>query len=185
MLGSSLTTDYDPANASGMLKYIHGIRALRKVIMDQKRKGHEWEIDRSNGVEGVVNSDKIKISFANVDTACNDKRPPQPNSPKGAGSKRDCSGNIDPSYRSEQLSLYPDPETSKSSRPGDYSLYYLMVDSDENAELSRPVIKNGGFDRKFRERIYLLRDTESKGEAKPLTPEEPVSGDPNPTRTSK
>ena len=181
MLARSSTTGYDTVNAPGLQAYMRGIRILREVLVGQKRKGHKWELDREDGVEGVVNSDKIKISFANVDIACNDKRPPQPISPKGAGSKCACSGNI----RTEKLPLFPDLEPSKPSRPADYSLYYVMADSDGNAELSRPVIKNGGFHRKFRERIYLRKGMELKGEATPSTPKEPVSGDPNPTRTSK
>ena len=153
-------------------RIIEGVFALRDEFL-----GKEWGKYSCSCIEGIVNGKKkIVVGFTNVDTACKDEISPQPISPKGLASKRACSGDIDSSGQNEygQLPLFP----SRSL------FYYLMVDKHGNAELSSPLIRDGGFSA-FHERIYLRKGMELKGEATPSTPKEPVSGDPNPTRTSK
>ncbi|MEM9734404.1 MAG: hypothetical protein AAF903_13100 [Pseudomonadota bacterium] len=55
-----------PLNAPGTLGYIHGVEALRGQILDSI-----WQIDRTLGVEAVVNRERgIRIGYQNVDRAC-------------------------------------------------------------------------------------------------------------------
>ena len=179
----SATTKFYPATAPSTLAYMEGISALRDEF-----RGKEWETYYYDGIEGIVNHKKeIVVSFTNVHLACKDEILPQPISPKGLASERACSGNIDPSGQNEcgQRSLFHSPRLT------DYRFYYLMLDKHGNVELSSPVIRNERFRNgrlrngrfrngrfsTFNERIYLRKGMESKGEAKPSIPEEPVSGD--------
>ena len=158
----SATKSY-PAGAPYTLAYMEGISALRNEFL-----GKKWKKYCCRGIKGISDHQEITAAgFTNVHLACKDEILPQPISPKGLASERACSGDIDSSGQNEygQLPLFP----SRSL------FYYLMVDKHGNAELSSPLIKNGEFDT-FNERIYLRKGMELKGEAKTLTPEEPVSG---------
>jgi hypothetical protein len=132
-------TDFHPANAPGTFGYHHGTWALRDQFV-----GTKWIIDRSDGIEAIRNEDlKLKIAFCNVDLACDDNHIPKPRSEKGAGAERASGatlfGNL-PHY---------------APRPvGDWMLYYLMVDQNGAAELTRPVVSGGTFSAAV-ERIYL------------------------------
>jgi hypothetical protein len=134
-------TDFHPANAPGTFGYHHGTWALRNEFV-----GDHWLLDRSDGIEAIWNEDlKIKIAFCNVDVACDDDRIPRPRSVKGAGAERASGtplfGNL-PQYA---------PLQSDGT-----ALYYLMVDQNGAAELTRPVVSGGTFVAAI-ERIYLSR----------------------------
>lgn len=136
---SADATAFHPANAAGTFSYQHGTWALRDEFV-----GDAWLLDRPDGVEAIRNDAiKAKIIFANVDVSCNDKHKPKPRSRKGAGAERVCGGNLFGSL----------PEFAPR-QPEGWATYYLMVDENGAAELTRPVIKNGTFI-SYIERIYL------------------------------
>jgi len=85
----------------------------------------------------------VKVIFANVDLACNDEQPPKPRSRKGAGSERACQGNL-----FGVMPLYA-PRHNEV-----WATYYLMLDAEGAAELTRPIIKGSTFSA-YVERIYL------------------------------
>jgi hypothetical protein len=132
-------TDFHPSNAPGTFGYHHGTWALRNSFV-----GERWIVDRGDGIETILNDDlKLKIAFCNVDLACADEHIPKPRSEKGAGAER-ASGT--PLFGS--LPQY-------APRPrGDSMLYYLMVDQNGAAELTRPIVSGGTFLAAV-ERIYL------------------------------
>lgn len=132
-------TAFHPANAAGTFSYQHGTWALRDGFV-----GDAWLLDRPDGVEAIRNdATKVKVVFANVDVACNDEQKPKPRSRKGAGAERVCVGNL--------FGSLPD---FAPRQPEGWATYYLMVDGNGAAELTRPVIKNGTFV-SYVERIYL------------------------------
>ena len=134
-------TEFHPANAPGTFGYHHGTWALRNEFI-----GDRWILDRSDGIEAIWNEDlQIKIAFCNVDVACDDERIPRPLLVKGAGAER-ASGT--PLFG--RLPQYAPRLT------GATALYYLMVDQNGAAELTRPVVNGGTFVAAI-ERIYLSR----------------------------
>jgi hypothetical protein len=135
----SNATDFHCSNAPGTFSYHHGTWSIRDQFVDK-----DWSVCRLDGIEGIRNDTlKIKVAFSNVDLACKDDHIPKPRSEKGAGAERASSGSLFgylPQYA-------PDPTD-------DVALYYLMVDQDGAAELTRPVVSNGTFATPI-ERIYL------------------------------
>lgn len=136
---SADATPFHPLNAPGTFSYQYGTWALRDEFV-----GEVWQLERPNGVETISNDAvKVKVVFANVDIACDDERKPKPRSRKGAGSERVCVGNLFGSLPE----FAPEP-------PRGWATYYLMVDENGAAELTRPVVKGGSFT-SYIERIYL------------------------------
>jgi hypothetical protein len=139
---SANATPFHPANAAGTFAYQHGTWSLRDQFVSEA-----WQEDRVDGVEAIRNDAlRIKVAFSNVDIACNDLHQPKPRSKKGAGAER-ASG----------LDLFGDLPRFAPRPKGDGALYYLMVDENGAAELSRPVVKGGTFVASV-ERIYLSTD---------------------------
>jgi hypothetical protein len=132
-------TPFHCSNAPGTFSYHHGTWSVRDQFV-----GKEWDVCRLDGIEGIRNETlKVKVAFSNVDLACDDNHIPKPRSEKGAGAERAAGGGlfgILPHYA-------PEPTD-------DFALYYLMVDQDGAAELTRPVVSNGTFTTAI-ERIYL------------------------------
>jgi hypothetical protein len=136
---SANATAFHPANAAGTFSYHHGTWALRDQFV-----GKKWIEDRTDGIEAICNDPlKIKIAFCNVDLACDDNHSPKPRSKKGAGAERASGGG-----------LFADLPQYAPRPAGDYALYYLMVDENGAAELTRPVLKGGTFVTPV-ERLYL------------------------------
>jgi len=132
-------TDFHPSNSPGTFSYHHGIWALRNHFV-----GDRWAVDRSDGIEAIRNDSlKLKIGFCNIDLACDDEHIPKPRSEKGAGAER-ASG----------TPLFGSLPHYAPRLVGDPMLYYLMVDQNGAAELTRPVISGGTFSAAV-ERIYL------------------------------
>ena len=132
-------TPHHCANASGTFAYQHGTWALRNQYV-----GEKWKVDRTNGVEAIINiSLGIRVVFSNVTIACDDENEPKPRSAKGAGAERLCMGNL-----FEDLPRYVRRQDEK------IATYYLMVDEKGAVELTRPVISGGTFS-EYVERIYL------------------------------
>lgn len=131
------------ANAPGTFAYQHGSWALRHEFVGA---GRDWVLERPNNVEAIWNEAlKVRVVFSNVDIACQDDpgQEPKPRSDKGAGSERVCQGNLFgdlPRYAPKQYS-------------GE-ATFYLMVDANAAAELTRPVISGGTFSA-YIERNYL------------------------------
>ena len=141
-LSASNATPFHAANAAGTFAYQDGTFSLRDMHVGA---GSRWVTDRSNGIEAIRNDAlRIRIAFANVDLACNDKQGPKPRSGKGAGAERACQGNL----FGDDLKQYA-PSVSEL-----FAGYYLMVDENGAAELTRPVIKGRTFST-YVERIYL------------------------------
>jgi hypothetical protein len=123
-------TAFHAANAAGTYAYHEATWALRDRFV-----GGDWVLDRSDGVETIKNDKlKIKVAFSNVDQACNTFHIPKPRTKKGAGAERavgaDLFGGL-PHYVPRQS--------------GEWSFYYLMVDQNGAAELTRPVVRGGTF----------------------------------------
>lgn len=134
-------TNFHAANASGTQSYQNGVWALRYHYA-----GDEWDVCRKDGVETILNNDLLlRVGFCNVDLCCDDAFGPKPRSDKKSGSER-----------AANLSLFESlPMHSPPPAPSNHmSLYYLMVDLNGAAELTRPVISNGTFEN-WVERIYL------------------------------
>lgn len=142
-----------PQNAPGTLAYIYGVGALRAQVL-----GEDWVIDRTLGVEAVINHKlRIRIGFQNVDRAC-DLFPPMPRSDKGSGSARLC--------RLPLFDFFGVVLDSEADRlPSDVAedplgeqiiTYFVMVGEDGSVELSCPVIANKRY-AEFMERIFIDR----------------------------
>ena len=147
---ASSATAFHAANAAGTFSYHHGIWALRDRFVSG-----EWVVDRTNGVETIRN-DKLKIivGFCNVDLACVDAHRPQPRTRKGSGSEK--IAGIVGLFDDVSLPHYvPRPK-------GEWLFFYLMVDENGAAELTRPVVKNGRFIAAI-ERIYLTYGSDDDG----------------------
>ena len=136
---SADSTPYHPANAAGTLAYQYGTWALRDQFV-----GNGWVIDRSDAVEAIRNDETmVKVVYSNVDVAGDLENGPKPRSRKGAGSERVCNG-----FLFDDLPQYaPAPDD-------EYATYFLMVDVNGAAELTRPVIQRGTFS-SYIERIML------------------------------
>lgn len=136
---SAEASPFHPANAAGTFAYQSGTWALRNEFV-----GSDWVIDRSNSVEAIKNEDtKVKIVYSNVDLACNEDQGPKPRSRKGAGAERVCNGNL-----FDELPQYA------PNQDDEYATYFLMVDENGAAELTRPVIRDGTFSSCI-ERIFI------------------------------
>nr|WP_210291390.1 hypothetical protein [Bradyrhizobium elkanii] len=145
---SANATAFHAANAAGTYSYHGGTWALRDRFV-----GGDWMLDRSDGVETIKNDKlKIKVAFSNVDLACNSFHVPKPRTKKGAGAERaigaDLFGGELPQYAARDAS--------------EWRFYYLMVDQNGAAELTRPVVKGGTFIAAL-ERIYLSRGAGEDG----------------------
>lgn len=149
-------TALHPAKAPGTFAYHHTIAAIRREFI-----GVEWEIDRSDGIETIRNDALgVKVSFCNVDVACG-KEHPKPRSEKGAGAER-----------ASCPTLF-DYAGAEGLRPmvrvpvGGSALFYLMVDQQGRAELTRPVIARRTFVAAV-ERIFLIEDGEDEATVMPI-----------------
>ena len=129
------------ANAAGTFSYHFGVFALRDGHL-----GKIWDMARPSNVEVIRNkSAKLLVGFSNVHWACDDENEPQPRSEKGAGAER----------VERQAGLFDDLPRYAQRPDGDaWAMYYLMVDTNGRAELSRPVVKDGTYSG-FIERLYL------------------------------
>jgi hypothetical protein len=138
---SANATSFHPANAAGTFSYHHGTWAIRHEFVGKDG----WADDRVDGIEAIRNDTlKIKVAFCNVDIACNDQHWPKPRSKKGAGAERASGGG----------GLFADLPHYAEKPSGEFALFYLMVDEQGAAELTRPVVKGGTFESAV-ERIYL------------------------------
>lgn len=149
-------TGLHPSNAAGTFSYHHGVAAIRREYL-----GREWEIDRQDGIEAIRNDTLgIKVSFCNVDEACG-REHPKPRSEKGAGAERASGPNLFEHYGAGEL-------VAHAPKPIDGpALFYLMVDQQGRAELTRPVIARRTFVAAV-ERIFLIQDIEEDETILPL-----------------
>lgn len=141
-------TGLHPANAAGTFSYHHGVAAIRREYL-----GDDWEIDRRDGIESIRNDPLgVKVSFCNVDEACG-RDHPKPRSEKGAGAERASGPNLFEHAGAGDLAPH-------APKPVDgLALFYLMVDQQGRAELTRPVIARRTFVAAV-ERIFLIEDVE-------------------------
>ncbi len=149
-------TGLHPANAAGTFSYHHGVAAIRREYLSD-----EWEIDRRDGIEAIRNDAVgIKVTFCNVDEACG-RDHPRPRSEKGAGAERASGPNLFEHYGAGELVAHaPMPVDGPA-------LFYLMVDQNGRAELTRPVIARRTFVAAV-ERIFLIKEVEENGAILPL-----------------
>lgn len=137
-----------PLNAPGTLAYIFGVYELRAQTI-----GRGWEVDRSCGVEAVINRNIGKrIAYQNVDRACVEDWPPIPRSAKGKGAEH-----LNGTDLFEYFGVKPGPLTGV--KEDETPTYYIMVGEDGSVELSCPVIKNGTYQH-FIERILVHTPSE-------------------------
>ena len=149
-------TGLHPSNAAGTFSYHHGVAALRRECL-----GDDWEIDRSDGIEAIRNDALgVKVSFCNVGEACG-KDHPKPRSGKGAGAERASGPDLFEHVGAGELVRFaPKPFEGPA-------LFYLMVDQQGRAELTRPVIARGTFVAAV-ERIFLIEDADDGDRGLPL-----------------
>ncbi|MEN2978184.1 hypothetical protein P7L78_20720 [Tistrella bauzanensis] len=149
-------TGLHPSNAPGTFSYHHGVAALRREYL-----GDDWEKDDSDGIESIRNdSIGVKVSFGNVGEACG-RDHPKPRSKKGAGAERASGPTLFEHAGVGDLESY-------AVKPVDgLPLYYLMMDRQGRAELTRPVIARGTFVAAI-ERIFLIKDVEEDDTILPL-----------------
>jgi hypothetical protein len=146
-----------PLNAPGTLAYIYGVEALRGQLLND-----EWVIDRTLGVEAVINQRLgVRIGYQNVDRACDPVLPPMPRSDKGSGAARMCRL---PLFEHYGVVLETDedrlPREDLQDPLGDQIItYFVMVGDDGSVELSRPVITGRKYG-DFVERIFIDRPSE-------------------------
>jgi len=137
---SGNATPFHAANAAGTFSYHGGTWALRNRFV-----GPDWVVDRADSVEAIKNIKlRVKVAFSNVDAACT-PLVPKPRTKKGAGAERA----MGPSLFDELPQYAP-------RQAGDWQFFYLMVDMDGAAELTRPVVRGGTFTSAI-ERNYLSR----------------------------
>lgn len=149
-------TGLHPANAAGTFGYHHGVAAIRSEFI-----GKDWVIDRRDGIEAIHNDVlDIKVSFCNVDLACG-KDHPKPRSDKGAGAERASGPTLWEHFGAGELKSHA-PKPVKGP-----ALFYLMVDQDGRAELTRPVIARRTFVAAL-ERIFLIEEIEDDTTIMPL-----------------
>lgn len=160
---ASNATPFHAANASGTYAYHGGTWSLRDRFV-----GKEWTVDRVNGVE-VIRNEKLKIvvAFSNVDLACNDDHIPQPITKKGSGAERTVGG----LFSEGDLPRYAVGSTDQ------WKFYYLMVDENGAAELTRTYVKGGRFVSPI-ERIYLSEGSDDDGSKLLETPPSDMEFDP-------
>lgn len=121
-------------NAAGTLAYHYGVLETRVQFL-----GKKWEIIRGGGIEAIFNAEKkIKLGYQNVDIACVRGTDPQPRTEKGAGSERECAGNLFEYFNVAAPKLVVPPK-------GSVQVFYIMVDERGAVEVSKPVIKDGMF----------------------------------------
>ncbi|KGT77225.1 hypothetical protein MA20_21725 [Bradyrhizobium japonicum] len=150
-----------PLNAPGTLGYIHGVGALRGQILDG-----EWIIDRTLGVEAVINNRLgVRIGYQNVDRACDIVFPPMPRSERGNGMARLCRL---PLFEHFGVELESDadrlPNDEFQDPMGDQIVtYFVMVGEDGSVELSRPIIAQKKYGQ-FVERIFVDNPSDDWGE---------------------
>lgn len=136
-----------PLNAPGTLAYIFGVHELRQQIVDA-----DWQVDRSCGIEAVVNHRiGIRIGYQNVDQACDPIFPPAPRSAKGSGAELMCGPTL---FEHAGVEAGPLHIVQQDGIP----TYYVMVGEDGSVELSHPIIKNGNY-AGFSERIFVYSPT--------------------------
>lgn len=121
-------------NAPGTLAYHYGVLETRVQFM-----GDHWEISRSGGFEAIFNPEKkIKLGYQTVDVACAKAIGPKPRTEKGAGSERECEGNL-----FDYSGVFAPKLVQKPK--GAISVFYIMVDERGAVEVSQPVIEDGKF----------------------------------------
>lgn len=172
MTAGANATAFHAANAGGTFSYQDGTWALRDRHV---RPEGEWEVDRTHGVEAIVNSQRsVKIAFANVDVACDDNQGPKPRSKKGLGGEKVFGGDL---FGGKLPEYAPAPKDGIAA-------YYLMVDANGACELTRPLVKGGTF-AAYVERIYLSNGGEFDGDAILVPDNAPVADfDPEVVRKS-
>lgn len=132
-----------PNNAPGTLAYIYGVSELRHQLLDGV-----WEVDRTCGVEAVVNRRlNLRIGYQNVDRACDVNFAPLPRSNKGAGSEILCGPNL---FEYAGVEAGPLTGVKEDGIP----TFYVMVGEDGSVELSQPIISKGTYVG-FVERIFI------------------------------
>ncbi len=157
---SMKATDLHPANASGIFAYLEGVQKLREVFTVED----EWDIDRTDGVESIRNDQRhIRITYSNVDWACDNNHTPKFLSKRGAATER---------MSGEQTDVFEDTllfgPIQTAVRP---VLYCLLVDSDGRAELTNPEIVDGEIKHAF-ERIFLILEKEDETITPPMDEED-------------
>lgn len=137
------TSPLMPINAPGTLAYHFGVRKMREAFC-----GKEWELDRSGGVESIVNaSETTKVVYQNVDVACSRALKPKPRSDKGSNFELECQGNLFEFYK-----IFA-PEQVKPIK-NKTKIVFIMVDDRGAVEVSTPVVEGGKFSG-FVERIFV------------------------------
>jgi len=123
-----------PANAAGTMAYHHGVEAMRMQFV-----GDHYRMDRTGGIESIISQDgKRKVVFQNVDVASSKTMEPSPRSEKGSGLEQACTLNL-----FEALGVKLPRQVRQDN--GVSAVFFIMVDDRGAVEVSRPVLKDGGF----------------------------------------
>ncbi|WGZ92185.1 MAG: hypothetical protein QJT80_06800 [Candidatus Thiocaldithrix dubininis] len=153
-------TDFDVPGSRGDAIYRKGNLFLREKFV-----GHGgWELATDNHLAGIIHPELgIRILVQNVVKACDEFVIPQPISEKGTSSTYIAEGNLK-EYQCTHLSFdfYNNAEAIEQVKKANgldeqtVKLYYLMIDAQNNVELSRPIIVNGKF-KDCIERLFIYK----------------------------
>ena len=156
--GRNLASGFQPKTAEGMLKYIFGVEALRKVLLSSTVV--DYEVFSVSNMEGVFDAAYgRKIFFQMVDQACGHEDP-QPKSKIGDGKKKlienSGTGFLFAEMEEEELA-----RQAKLSAIAKAECWYFMVsianDGTLCCELSHPkAVDDDKFDG-FHERIKIFK----------------------------
>lgn len=152
------TSKLSAFSAPGTNAFNTGVFGLRYLFIED-----EWRMGRSSNVDYIRHIEtQHMVGFTNVDKACDHNRHPKPISQKGAGAER-LSGTWP--LILEDLPLFaPVPRVDLPV------LYYLMLDREGRAELTRPVVSRSTFLGAV-ERIFLIPEKEEGIILSPATEE--------------
>lgn len=172
-------SDNDPLTCRGITSWQYGVRFLRELFLS---KEPDWIKKNEKNVPMIENPNrKLRITFQNVNMACDPMTPPRLLHKKGNFSEH--------LINNAQYDLFD--HNQKVGISDGYQIWYLCSSIqrynnllDVRAELSRPgPLLNGQFN-EFRERIFILQKSDEPHFKQNLN-EEPPTLDPGSNVTGK
>ncbi|MCK2043175.1 hypothetical protein KZO83_10750 [Chromohalobacter sp. TMW 2.2308] len=165
-------TAYHPSFSPGMKSYMEGIAALRFEFI---QLGSEWRLEEHNGMDFIRNDAlEVRLGFSNVKGSVLPDVGPRARSPRGPGTERACQSNFSIDF-GEEFKIPEDFEDKVAT-------YFLMVDKDGCAEVSKPIIQAGNF-ADYLERLSISDGSDFNLDPTPLDDDDDLSSfDPMVTR---
>lgn len=144
---------FDALSAPGTFAYLYGLRAVRALLMP---KG--FKIAREDNIEASYSAERaLKVVYQNADSASIESRSPRAITAKGPAGIR--------MVDETQACLFPEIEAEErrleaaAARLAGAACWFFLVHidgEDVRAELSLPILMEGGQFKRFVERISIL-----------------------------